>query len=202
MPATSTLAPASTAWRRGLGIDPAIDLDDDLQTRLGDPVCDRLDLPQLAGDELLSAEARIDGHHQHEVDVLEHIIERLGRGRRIERNAGLLAERLDVLERAVEVRPSLGMDGDDVGAGLGESVEEQVDRRNHQMDVERLRRVRAERFHHARADGEVGNEMAVHHVDVDPVGARLVDRADFLAELGEVGGEDRRGDESLEHRPD
>ena len=39
---------------------------------------------------------------------------------------------------AVEVRPGLGMDGDDVGAGLGEGVEEMVDRRDHQMDVERL----------------------------------------------------------------
>ena len=58
-----------------------------------------------------------------------------------------------------------------------------------------LARVRPKRLHHRRADGEVGHEMAVHDVDVDPVGAGLVDRADFLAELGEVGGQDRRGDE-------
>ena len=37
--------------------------------------------------------------------------------------------------------------------------------------------------------------MAVHHVDVDPVGARLVDRAHVLAQLGEVGGQDRGRDE-------
>ena len=36
--------------------------------------------------------------------------------------------------------------------------------------------------------------MAVHDVDMDPVGAGSVDRADFLAKFGEVGGEDRRGD--------
>ena len=36
--------------------------------------------------------------------------------------------------------------------------------------------------------------MAVHDVDMDPVGAGGIDRADFLAELGEIGGEDRRGD--------
>ena len=36
--------------------------------------------------------------------------------------------------------------------------------------------------------------MAVHDVDMDPVGAGGVDRADFLAELREIGGEDRRGD--------
>ena len=45
------------------------------------------------------------------------------------------------------------------------------------------------------ADRQVGHEMPVHDVDMDPVGARLVDRAHFLAELGEVGGQDRGGDE-------
>ena len=143
----------------------------------------------------------IDAHHQHEVDLLEHIIERLGRRRRVERHAGLLAERLDALDRAVEVRPGLGMDGDDVGARLGEGVEEGIDRRDHQMDVERLGGVRPKRLHHRRADREVGHEMAVHHVDVDPVGAGLVDRAHFLAELGEVGGEDRGGDDGAAMEP-
>ena len=44
--------------------------------------------------------------------------------------------------------------------------------------------------------------MAVHHVDVDPVGAGLVDRADLLAEPGEIGGQDRRGDERAGHGSD
>ena len=37
--------------------------------------------------------------------------------------------------------------------------------------------------------------MAVHDVDVDPVGAGLVDRAHLLAEPGEIGGQDRGGDD-------
>ena len=79
---------------------------------------------QLAGDEALPAEAGIDAHHQDQVDLLEHIIERLGRRRRIERDAGALAQRLDLLDGAVEVRPGFGMDGDDVGAGLGEGLDD------------------------------------------------------------------------------
>ena len=43
--------------------------------------------------------------------------------------------------------------------------------------------------------------MPVHHVDVDPVGAGGVDRAHFLAELGEVGGQDRWGDERAAMEP-
>jgi hypothetical protein len=37
--------------------------------------------------------------------------------------------------------------------------------------------------------------MTVHDIDMDPVGAGGIDRAHFLAELGEIGGEDRRGDD-------
>ena len=37
--------------------------------------------------------------------------------------------------------------------------------------------------------------MAVHDVDVDPVGAGRIDGAHLLAELGEIGGEDRRSDD-------
>ena len=36
--------------------------------------------------------------------------------------------------------------------------------------------------------------MAVHHIDMDPVGAGRVDRANLLAQPGEIGGEDGRGD--------
>ena len=199
VPATSTVAPASTARRRVGRVDPAVDFDGDVEAELGDALGDGFDLAQLAVDELLPAEARIDAHDQDEVDVLEHIIEHLGRGRGVERDAGLLAEPLDPLDRAVEVRAGLGMDGDDVGARLGEGVEERVDRRDHQMDVERLGGVRAKRFDHRRADGEVGHEMPVHHVDVHPVGAGRVHRAHFLAEPGEIGGQDRRGDERRGH---
>ena len=51
------------------------------------------------------------------------------------------------------------------------------------MDVERLLGERAQRLHDVGADGDVGHEMAVHHVDMDPVGAGRVDGADLLAEL-------------------
>ena len=36
--------------------------------------------------------------------------------------------------------------------------------------------------------------MAVHHIDMDPVRAGGVDRPHLLAQTGEVGREDRRGD--------
>src|SRR5690606_39287902 len=48
-----------------------------------DAPADRLDLAKLAVDEALAAEAGIDAHHQHEIDLLEQVIERPGGGRRI-----------------------------------------------------------------------------------------------------------------------
>src|SRR5690606_8605458 len=61
--------------------------------------------------------------------------------------------------------------------------------------VERKAGVRAQGFHHVRADGQVGHEMAVHDVDVDPVGARRLQGADLLAQLGEVAGQDGGADQ-------
>ena len=55
----------------------------------------------------------------------------------------------------------------------------------------------SQRLHHQRADGDVGDEVAVHHVDVDPVAAGGVDRPHLVAELGEVGGEDGWRDDNV-----
>ena len=76
---------------------------------------------------------------------------RLDRRAGIERDAGLLAERADRLQRAVHVRAGLDMHRDDVGAGLGEGFEIGIARRDHQVRVEHLLRVRAHRRDRRRA---------------------------------------------------
>ena len=43
--------------------------------------------------------------------------------------------------------------------------------------------------------------MAVHHIDMDPVGTGGVDRADFLAKTREIGGQYRRRDADRLHAP-
>ena len=93
------------------------------------------------------------------------------------------------------MRACLDMHGDDVGAGFGEGFEIRIARRDHQMHVERLLGVRPDRFDDIRPDRNVGHEMAVHDVDMDPVGAGGIDRAHLFAEFCEIGGEDRRGDD-------
>jgi hypothetical protein len=112
---------------------------------------------------------------------------------------GLAAQFADALQRAVQVRPGLGMDAHDIGPGGGEGLQVGIGRRDHQMHVDRHRDVRPQGLHHVRAEGDVGHEMAVHHVHVQPVGAGGLDGAAFLAETGEVRREDGRSDDRGGH---
>ena len=73
-----------------------------------------------------------------------------------------------------------------------EAVRKMIDRRDHQVDIERLGGVRAQRFDHAGPDRQVGHEMPVHHIDMDPVGPGGIDRAHLFAQSGKIGGQDRR----------
>ncbi len=85
------------------------------------------------------------------------------------------------------MRARFGMYGDDVGPRLGEALEIGIGRRDHQMHVENLPGRRPDRLHDRRAEGDVGHEMPVHHVDMDPVGARLVDGPHLVAEPRKIG---------------
>ena len=89
------------------------------------------------GKERLAAESGIDRHHQDDVDEIEHPRNAFHRRRRIQHHAGPLAVRPDQLQRAVQMRPGLGMHQEVVGAGIGERRDERIDRRDHQMHVER-----------------------------------------------------------------
>ena len=110
------IGPGLDAARRGLGGDAAIDLQRDLLSALGDVRVDHLpedgDLGELAFQEGLPAEARIDRHHQDQVAELEHVLDRRDRRRRVQHHAGLLTQSPDGLQRAVQMRPGFRMDAD------------------------------------------------------------------------------------------
>ena len=100
------------------------------------------------------------------------------------------AEAADRLQRAVDMRAGLGVQRDDIGAGIDEGADQRVDRADHQMYIERLVAMRPQRLHDGRADCQVGHEMPVHHIDMDPVGTGVGNRAHLVAETGEIGGQD------------
>ena len=82
----------------------------------------------------------------------------------------------------VQVGHRLDVHVDEVGARARERLDEAIRLDDHQVEVERQRRRRAERLHDRRADRDVRDELAVHHVDVNHVGARHLDRLHLFAQ--------------------
>src|SRR5262249_41350104 len=62
---------------RRIFLDAAIDLEIDVAAKLVDAGTQRLELVERLGNEALSAEARIDAHHQHKIDVVQYIFDML-----------------------------------------------------------------------------------------------------------------------------
>ena len=139
----STFTPPSISRRIGRprGIDPP--------ARLGE-------LAQRRRNELLAAEAGIHRHDQHQVELLERVVEIVQRRRRIEHQAGLAAVLADQRDGAVDVLGRLRMEADVRGAGRGEIRHDAIDRLHHQVHVDRRRHaVLAQRLAHQRADRQV-----------------------------------------------
>ena len=106
----------------------------------------------------------------------------------LECHGGLRARVVDHVNRTAQLVAveHLGVHARDVGARFEKPrqlVERVVD---HEVHIERDVRQLRELLHHGNAHGEVGNEMPVHHVDVDIARARLLDHADIAAEVHEV----------------
>ena len=123
------------------------------------------------------------------------------RARGVQHGAGLLAQLTDLGEDAVQVdrRRRLTRHEQVVGAGAREVLEVALGLHHHQVDVEWLRRRLAHGCDDQRAEADVGNEAAVHDVDMDPVGAGRVDRANLVGKAAQVSGKNRRGNDGRLH---
>src|SRR5690606_2494502 len=64
--------------RRRLGVDAAVHLKVDTAAGRVDPLAKPAYFFELRGDKFLPAKARIDAHHQNEIDLVHHMLE--GRG--------------------------------------------------------------------------------------------------------------------------
>ena len=166
----------------------AVNLDDRIKAaRLAEPA-QTADVGQRLRQKFLTAEACFDGHDENDVAETENVFDRLDRARRVEYGASFLAEVVDLREDLMEcVRGGrLRVDENMIGAGLRKGDEMALRLDDHQMHIERLLRRAAHRLDDQRPDRDIGHEAAIHNVDMNPVGARSVDGANFVGKMSEV----------------
>src|SRR5215218_10391184 len=177
----------------GRWIDAAVDLDRAGTYDLAHPA----DLVGRVGDEGLSSPAGVDGHAEKDVGVVDGLADGRYRCAGIDRQPRHAAELADRVERAVDVRRGLGVEGDVVRTGLGELLDVIAGPLDHQVDVDGAARVVdqvGDRSRHQWADRDRRDEVAIHHVDVDDPRAGRHHLLDLRAEAREVGGENRGRD--------
>ena len=96
-------------------------------------------------------------------------------------------------ERALKVWRRLDVHHQGVGAGLRKSVDVAIGIDDHEVDVHGELRGGAHHLHDARPERQVRDELPIHHVHVNQVGARRFCRAHFVGQPPEVGAQNRGG---------
>jgi len=160
------------------------------ETHLASKFFEAANFGERVRDKPLAAEAGIDAHDQDVVDHVEDGDKEVDFGVGIDDNGGLHLVVGDELEGAMEMAAGLVVDADPVGAGLGEGGDEFVGVLDHEVAIEGQLGVLAEGGDDGGSDGDVGDEMAIHDVDVDNGATAALGSGDFVGEAGEVGGKD------------
>ncbi len=99
----------------------------------------------------------------------------------IQHDARARAVALDEVKSAVEMGGGFIMHRNLIGAGFNEDGRVGVGVVDHQVDVEREFGDLADRFNHRRTESQIGDEMAVHYVDVEHGGAAAFHFGDIVA---------------------
>ena len=158
----------------------------DRVSRCIDHRSDGLDLGENIGQKALTTESRIDAHDQDEVDVGQHVLQHALVGMRIETDPGSLSALANLRQGSLEVRTRFGVDGDYICARVGICIDGALWLDNHQVHIHRFGGRPCSRLHHGWADREVGNEAAIHHVNVDPVGSSRLNGSDLVRQAPKI----------------
>ena len=103
--------------------DAAVDLDQRRQACFVDRAPQLCDLTQCAVHELLSAEARFDAHHEHQVERRQQVAQYFDRGGRLDRDAGPRPCGVNFVDAAVCGVGGFVVKRHDVGARFGEALD-------------------------------------------------------------------------------
>ena len=109
------------------------------------------------------------------------------RGRRIENHPRLGTQFADALQRTIKMWSAFRMDADDIRPRGREGLKIGIHWRDHQVDVEGQADMGLKCLHHIRTDGDVGHEMAVHDINMQPVGTCDFQCPCFFAKPRKIG---------------
>ena len=101
---------------------------------------------------------------------------------------------MDLLHRAVQVDRPFLVDDQRVGPGLGKRAQVPVRLRDHQVNFQGNRSHRPEPADDHGPERDIGDEVPVHDVDVNPVGPGRNDLGHLVGQMAHVGRQDRRGE--------
>jgi len=150
----------------GFQIDPTVYFDTKIEFAFGAHAGQRSDLVQRIGNEFLAAETGVHAHDQDVVDEVEDLGESFYGGGGIDDDARFATVGGDEMERAIEMDAGFLMDGDPVSAGFGEFRNEEIGILDHKVTVEGNFELMAERTDNGRSNGEIGDEVTVHDVEM------------------------------------
>jgi hypothetical protein len=89
------------------------------------------------------------------------------------------------------------MNGDIVASGRCERLDMAFRTIDHQMCIERQRATGPDISDEFRSECDIRHELAVHDIEMNPVCSRILDRRDFIRDMGEIRGENRRGNDEF-----
>src|ERR1035437_115194 len=149
-----------------------------------------MDFRQALVNKTLAAEAGINGHHEEQINLVEERQHLGDGGGRVDGQADFFAERADFPNERRDLLVQFDVDDDLIRARLDEGFEENLRLAAHEVNVE-------EKFFGVRTDGgddvgaerNVWHELAVHDVEVQPVGPGALGAYSFQAQMGEISGE-------------
>ena len=78
--------------------------------------------------------------------------------------------------------------------GLRKFINKDIGIRNHRVRLKRQARHSSQRVDDRRSHRKIGHKMSVHHVHVDAVRSGTLSLCHLIAQMGEIGGEDRRSE--------
>ena len=149
-------------------------------------------------DKGLPTEAGIHAHDKNMMDQRKNLVEGMDRCGRVNDHSGLASVRGDQMQGAIEMDAGFLVDRDPSSAGFRESGDEFVRPFNHEMTIEWDFRDFAKRGYDRRPDGDIRDEVAIHHVHVENGGTSFDSGLDFRAETSEVSRQDGRSE--IDHR--